>query len=527
MVLIVPLIFGLLASAAVSAVTAGFTQGSLFAGAAAGGQGLLTASSIFNVGAAITQGVTTLVVGGLSRFLAPDEKGPTGGSLDRTRTIRSSIAPRRYVYGNQAVGGIMAYGETNASLPSGGENNGMPSPSAKDARVRQGTGVLHLILIIGEGPIDSVQEIQVDNKAVDFDSNGVSKNFQNRIFKSVNLGDDDQTVDGEAQGAIKPWTSDHRLRGIAHVYLAFSFNNEVFDGMPNVRIEVKGKDNITDTRDDTTGYTVNPALITNDFLRITQDEGGVGADADEIDQSTVDTAANTCEEQVNSQDRYTTNTVIQLNRRPADILGELVGSMAGKLFYSEGDYHMKAGEWTSPVTELDDDDLIGGGFELQTRFPKSDLFNGVKGKYVDPNNEWQPSDFPAVTGGGTYKTEDGGERLWKDIELPSTIHAEEASRIARIILERKRLQKTFTATYHLHSAIELQAGDNVEITHDRFDWDKKTFEVVQWQLNFIDGDDPDAPPTPAIQLQLRESDSTVFNTVNEAAIGLKSPALEF
>jgi hypothetical protein len=71
----------------------------------------------------------------------------------------------------------------------------------------------------------------------------------------------------------------------------------------------------------------------------------------------------------------------------------------------------------------------------------SSNFNGVRGQFVSPENDWQPDDFPAYAS-DVYLAEDGGERKWRDISLPFTISAAMAQRLAKIELERARRQMT-------------------------------------------------------------------------------------
>lgn len=70
-------------------------------------------------------------------------------------------------------------------------------------------------------------------------------------------------------------------------------------GLPNISAKVKGK-KVYDPRDGLTKYTTNAALIQRDYLLMPKEDGGVGAEADEIDEDSFIEAANICDENVPS-----------------------------------------------------------------------------------------------------------------------------------------------------------------------------------------------------------------------------------
>src|SRR6202044_644308 len=66
-------------------------------------------------------------------------------------------------------------------------------------------------------------------------------------------------------------------------------------------------------------------------------------------------------------------------------------------------------------------------------------YNGVKGTYISPTNNWQASDFPRYAQDVWHGYNDGnppeydvnldndeGQRRWKDIQLPFTISSDTA-----------------------------------------------------------------------------------------------------
>ena len=59
---------------------------------------------------------------------------------------------------------------------------------------------------------------------------------------------------------------------------------------------------------------------------------------------------------------------------------------------------------------------------IQARPSKRDVFNAVRGKFIDPCSIWETTDLPPVTS-DQYQAEDGGEQIYKDVELDFTTDA--------------------------------------------------------------------------------------------------------
>jgi hypothetical protein len=167
------------------------------------------------------------------------------------------------------------------------------------------------------------------------------------------------------------------------------------------------------------------------------------------------------------------------------VLGDLADAMAGIITDVGGIWTIRAGAWRTPTVTLGDGDLAGG-ISTQTRQSMQDTYNGVKGIFISPLNNWQPGDIPPQKN-DTYMADDGGVRRWKDIALNFTTSSATAQRIEKIDLERGRQQITFTGLYKL-KALSVLPGDVVNINHARFGWSAKAFEATDWALKLYDGE---------------------------------------
>lgn len=203
--------------------------------------------------------------------------------------------------------------------------------------------------------------------------------------------------------------------------------------------------------------------------------------------------------------RYQLDGVIDTADKPKEILGGMLTAMSGKMCYVNGTWKLYAGTYRSPTITLDENDL-DGPIKVQARLSRRDLFNRVRGVFINPAKHWQPDDMPAVTN-ATYLSEDGGEQIWRDIDLPFTTSVEAAQRIGKIQLEAARQQMTVVLQCKL-SAMRVQAGDVVNVSNTRFGWSAKAFEVVDFKFAIRNDNDN---PRLGIDLVLRETASTVYD----------------
>jgi hypothetical protein len=323
------------------------------------------------------------------------------------------------------------------------------------------------------------------------------------------LGTTDQAADPDliAECGL---TADFRLRGIAYIYVRLEYSPDAFPlGIPNVSAVVKGK-KVYDPRTATTAWSANAALCARDYLASSY---GFGCQSDEINDTYFIAAANACDEDVTlkaggTQDRYTCNGVIDTASAPLDNLTALLTACAGTVTYVQGKFRLHAGVYDTPSGTIDTS-ILASSVKLRARTPRKELFNAVKGTYLDPNKNWQPTDFPFVVN-SVYEAQDGGERIYKDIELPFTQNPEAAQRIAKIILEKAR-QGLIVEISVFHDALKYSVFDVVTLTNPQFGWNAKPFRILKWSMGA--GGDRFSP----ISLVLQEESSASYDWNNGEA----------
>lgn len=333
-----------------------------------------------------------------------------------------------------------------------------------------------------DGNVATVQE--VDEKG-DLISGTSSTRFSGLVKIRKIDGGHTSSLDGQSLSNFSSkWTSNHILRGIAHLAIVFkadlpTSSDDVSaypNGLPVVTALVKGK-KVYDPRTSTTAWSDNPALIIRDFL--TNTSYGLSEDEVNIDDDRIETAADICDETVttDSSTRYTCNGAWLTSAVPVDLLGQFVATCAGTVWYAQGKWRLKAGKYTTPVLNLNEDDLRSP-LSVSTRHSRRDNFNGVRGVFKGPASNYQPTDYPLVTD-ASFVTADGGEESLLDLPLPFTDSPGEAQRIANIALERNRSQITLTGAFGLR-AFQLEVGDIITLTNSRLVYTNEIFEVVHW-----------------------------------------------
>ena len=526
--------------------------------------GALTGMGVKPTLARIIVGVgSSLVMGAVGKALAPKVEPPNfGTSLQQgiTVTTKSPTQPYRIIYGETRVGGTIAFAEATSST----------------------NEFLHLVIVLAGHEIDDISEVyfgdhEVQLETTSNDSNGIaiftptsSDKYNGKAVIKKHLGNDDQVADAELVAAVSQWTTNHRIRGKAYIYVKLSFDSDVYpNGVPNISCVVKGKKcfdpratsftassgnvntsnntitlsthglstfdrakydingntaiggltdgteyfvikvdantiklatnyanalagtaiSLTSVTGSTTQkfnfttHTSNPSLHIRNFL--TDTKYGLSASTTEINDTNFITTANTCDENVTvtnpsgTEKRFTSNGSFQLNTSPKVIIENLLTTMGGFLVYSNGQFKLVPSVYLSPTVTLNESNLRSP-IQLNTRISKRELFNAVKGIYAEPANDYQPQNYPFLTN-STFESEDNSERIYASFDYPFTTSSRTCQRLSKIQLLKGRQQISFSATFNME-AFQLNVGDTVQITNERFGFTNKTFQVTDWNF---------------------------------------------
>ena len=288
-------------------------MGALVGGAIATGVSVLSGASVFGLGilatgllvGAATTAFTFLSTLGTSSSAPGFDSSPEFQSTSgRTSQIREPIAARRVIYGEARVSGPLVYVTTT-----------------------QDNTMLHLVIALASHELESIDDVMfndviIHNSELDGSGNVIGTGFYSghaRIKK--HLGTTTQTADTDLVSEDPEWTTNHRLREIAYLYVRLEFDLDTYPtGIPSISCWVKGK-KLLDTRDSITRWSPNPALAMRDYLANVK--FGLSAAASEIDDSFTDAAANICDEMVLTEDLAVTIASVDATADTLDATGDL------------------------------------------------------------------------------------------------------------------------------------------------------------------------------------------------------------
>jgi hypothetical protein len=432
------------------------------------------------------------------------------------------------IYGTRKVGGTLAFLET-----SGTDNQ-----------------YLYMALILGEGEIDDITSIFVNDNEVTFDGDlandterNVASSDSNYYKDSASLirvrphyGADDQTA-CSLLSTLSSWTSNHRLRGIAYLSFRFEWNSDAFGSIPTINAVVKGKKvynpNLDGTktggsgshREDTSStweYSDNPVYQLLDYLR--NDRYGMGIANSYFDSNYADwqTAGDICDANITPYagadqiDLIDSHAVIDTSQKVIDNVKKFLTGSRAFLNYSAGEYKITVESSGSASITLTEDNIIGGiGVSSKN---KNERFNRVIVTFINPSKNYQVDEaqFPPVDETGlasadqhaTMKTADGGILLEGRFDMPTITSPYQAQEMAEIILRRSRSSLDVTLTADA-TAMDLVVGDIVNITHATPSFSAKPFRVLSTTIN----------PDSSVALQLTEHQDSyyTFGTQQEVA----------
>lgn len=467
---------------AISAVMAAVSTAGV---ALAGGVGMLSIASIGLTGY-FGHFLISTAMGAALNALTP--KPSVGSSRGYSLTGASGSAlDHQIIYGTVRVGGVRVY----------------------DASTGNNNEYLHRILAFAGHRIDSYQEIYLNDELLTLDGSGnvtSPAKYNGYVTIKQYLGLTNQQADTDLINETSAltegvWTSSHRLRNIAYLYIRLKYNADVFpNGIPSFSATIKGK-LVYDPDTATTAWSDNPALCLRDYFTSAY---GLSQPTSRISDTHVSAAKAICNQTVDGEKRYTCNGVFTTGLTPKQIISDLTTSMGGLVWYSGGYWKMKAAAWTTPTITLNESDLRSS-VSISTRFSRRDNFNTVKGKFRGPESNWQEADYPSVTDPAFISADNDLENV-VDLTLPFTSSSKTAQRVAKIFLFRNREQITLSASWGL-KAFQVEVGDIVNISLSRYGWTNKPFEVTSWSFGLTDGLDLQA------QMTLREISEEVFEDV--------------
>jgi hypothetical protein len=458
-------------------------------------------------GAIVSAIIQFVITTAISYLISPKPKAPRQSSQDEAKGVTVSKDSNNnaipIVYGKRQVGLTRVFVESSGSA-------------------NEYLYVAGVLSEGGGGGITAIDEVYVDDKLVTW-----SGSLTDGTVRTVNSSDTN-FYKGESLISIQPffgldnqsasslldettnWTSNHKLSGLAYVALRFKWNQDAFNGLPEVRITLRGK-KIYDPRLDTTkggsgshrqdtastwAYSANSSLILLDYLRNTRYGKGLPNDSFETNYDSFKTSANTCDTQVtpysgaSTINLFETNAVLDSEKKVLENVRELLVPMRAIFNYTQGKYKIII-EGSGASQLLLTKDNVVSEVKLQGE-SKSEKYNRVVGTYTNPDKDYQSDtvSFPPFDDAhldsadrhATMLTEDNETLLERSFDMLQVTSPYQAEEICENILKRSRnnLKAEVTVT---SEGLNLSIGDIVTATYDTAGFSVKPFRVMSLAIN--------------------------------------------
>lgn len=404
--------------------------------------------------------------------------------------IRSATEPARIIYGERRVSGPLAF--ANVRLSTGTADN---------------SDLWQVVALAGH-EVNAITDLYLDGDKIPAASiNGsgevtsgkygpVSGRTAVQILK--NLGTDSQSA---LSLGFTDWTTNHRLRGVAHIATRFELSNRGSAGLwkngapSDVRVVVQGKKVYDPRLDSTAGgsgshrvtdpstweYSANPALCLADYLIDSRlGMGQEGITSDDIDYEMVATAADQCDASVSipgggTEPRYEINGVLFSTDSYETNIRAILKCMNGSMVWSNGQFRIRAGEYEAPVESFDEADIVGT-VAISTEFGRDQRFNKIRGTYQNAGEDYDLTQYIPVTDANLIANRDNGNELVETIDQPLVTSEYQAQRLAfkLIQINNQQLRATIPLNYR---AMNVRVGDRIQVSVDALNWSNKVFRV--------------------------------------------------
>ena len=252
-----------------------------------GGAGILASAGSASIGAFSASFVYTAGLGIAMAALAPKPPslGGFGGGGKSNRgyqvTASGSALDHQVIYGKMKTGGARIFDGTT------GTDNVQ----------------LHRVLAFAGHEIESFHQIYINDELATINGSGnvtSPSRYSGLITIKEHLGTADQAADSTLVSNVSGWTANHRLRGIAYLYVKLKYDVDAFpNGVPEITAVIKGK-KVYDPRDSSAApaWSDNPALCIRDYL--TSTGYGLGEAAANINDAAFSAAATVCDDDLNN-----------------------------------------------------------------------------------------------------------------------------------------------------------------------------------------------------------------------------------
>ena len=466
---------------------------------------------------------------GLNYITAKGDENSAIKNIGFKNAVKNPIAARHMVYGQTRVGGVVVYQRTSGTNENRLHNvialAGHEIEDITKMYINAGKGLVELDISTDFTETASGSGIYiVNNTAFVNSSNTYKYNTAGGLIKIIFEKGDQTAMNSAVQTEINgvggtDWTTNHKLQGIAYIYVGCVHDTDKFAAYPTFSFEVKGK-KVVDPRVHATNrtYSNNPALIIRDYLKDTV--YGFGASNDEINDATTGAgfkkAADDCEDSISvtggTENRFALNGQFDATAEPQSILENMLSACAGQLGYNNGKFNLFVGKARTAAGTITDDKILAP-LQISMKQSGNERFNGVKATFQrQDTDDYKAAEITPVKNTTFLNADTPDEESspnferFMNLSFPLTTSKFTAQRLAEIALKYSRQEVTTSVLVPLEF-LAYQVGDIVNLDNDRVGYSGKDFEITAMNFEFV-GDN-----YLALRLDLKEYASSVFDNV--------------
>ena len=383
-------------------------------------------------------------------------------------------------------------------------------------------GWLVYVVDISDMPVANLNRLIVDGEYVTLDETPGADGYLNatgrlaghmdiRFYDGTQTTADQWLIDTFGTYPERPWLSDMVGVGVAYAVLRFSYNRELYSGLPQVKFEIEGIP-LYDPRKDgslsggagahrwndqsTWETTRNPAVMIYNILRgiplFSGNLYGLNAGSDEVSLSHAVAAMNICDTPRDGETgaQYLAGYEVKMGAQsdggedPLTVIDELLKAMDGDVAEVGGAWYMRAGGPGLPVMTITDEDIARNRPQDLDPFPGlGESVNALKASSPSPASLWEAKDAP--TRYDDQAIIDDGQELMTEILLPTVFRAAQVQQLMKSWLSDARRFRKHNIQLMPH-AINLVPLDVIVWNSDRNNYVGKEFEVDQTGISTTD-----------------------------------------
>ena len=340
---------------------------------------------------------------------------------------------------------------------------------------RNGNTVIDRIVAFGEGPVDSISDIRLNDLPA-----GQVSGVSYRLYTGASGQIVDTIVPGDLTTRLQTVGS---LKNLCYIAISVTASEKVRNDY-NLTAVVKGrKVRIYSTPDAfTVAYSNNPAWCLLDFL--TAYNGcGIGLSAtgarddakikELIDLNSFIEAAAFCDETVNGAPRFAFNMIIDGQSQRREIIEEFKKACRGALTVKGKQLQLKIDMPQTPVKVISQNDIIAGSEQFFS-LPKEENYDRMVVKYRSKAQEWAICE--AIAEKPVFESVPPIEH---SINIYSVTEHNQASRLAWYYLNKVAQEKAFGYFETDYRAFDLEIGDVVEFSDNLMNYAGKLVKITK------------------------------------------------